>query len=212
MRWTLALLTLAACARGRSDEPLVDGSVADAPMTTGSEMRPSDATPSGTCAQAFTGTLATWTFAGAAGTQASTPVATMANGITAGPVTRAAALTAVAGANSINSSNWPVAATRDLTKYYAFTVSPPAGCTLSISGITVDARSSGTGPVSAQISTSTDSYAATTSASTTAAGLVAMAVMDAPAMVEVRVYGYAASATGGTMRLQTTLSVDGQLK
>ena len=211
MRWTLALLALAACARGRSDEPLVDGSVTDAPPT--GDARPIDApTQSGTCAQAFTGSLASWSFAGQAGTQASTPATTMATGVTAGPVTRAAALTAVAGTSSINSSNWPLTAARDATKYYAFTLTPPAGCTLSITGINIDTLSSGTGPTSAQLSTSADSYAATTAVTTSTSGLVAASVMNATGMLEIRIYGYAATGTGGTMRLQTTLSVDGQLK
>jgi hypothetical protein len=137
MRRTAVLLALVipvACARGRSDEPVVDGAVADAPAQ--GDARPIDAPPSsGTCAQAFTGTLATWSFAGQAGNQASTPATSQATGVTAGPVTRAAALTAVGGLDSINSNNWPLTATRDATKYYTFTLAPPAGCTLSITGV-----------------------------------------------------------------------------
>jgi hypothetical protein len=211
MRWTLVLLSLAACARGRSDEPVVDGAVTDAPNQ-GGDARPIDAPSSGTCAQAFTGTLATWSFAGQAGNQTSTPATSQATGVTAGPVTRAAALTANPGANSINSTNWPLTATRDATKYYAFTIAPPAGCTLSITGVNIDALSSGTGPASAQISTSADNYVAASSVSTSTAGLVAATVTDASAMVEVRVFGYAATAAGGTMRIQGALSVDGQLE
>ncbi|MDQ3336857.1 MAG: hypothetical protein M4D80_16955 [Myxococcota bacterium] len=214
MRRTVLLIALvAACARGRSDEPVVDGATADGPEGSSVDAPRVDApTSTGTCAQAFTGTLATWSFAGQAGNQASTPATSQAMGITAGAVTRSAALTANAGTNSINASNWPLTATRDATKYYAFTIAPPAGCTLSITGVNIDVSSSGTGPASAQIATSADNYVAASTVSTTTAGLVAATVTDASAMVEVRVYGYAATAAGGTMRIQTSLSVAGQLK
>jgi hypothetical protein len=213
-RVVVTTLLLAACARGRSDEPVVDGATADAAEQAMVDAPPMmhDAPPtSATCATLVTGTLATWSFTGEAGTQAMTTVATKANGITAGAVTRAATLTAVGGAGSINSSNWPLTATRDATKYYAFTLTPPAGCELAITGATIDARSSGTGPASAQIANSTDTYAAAATVSTAAAGTVAFTAM-ANGMIELRVYGYAATATGGTFRLQNTLSITGELK
>lgn len=54
-RRLVVLLALTACARGRSDEPVVDGSATGAPV---GDARPIDAsTTSGTCTQAFTGTL-----------------------------------------------------------------------------------------------------------------------------------------------------------
>jgi len=210
-RTVLPALALAACARGRSDEPIVDGSMTDAKVPDAGAPPIDSPTSSGTCTMAFAGTLATWSFVGEAGSQASTAVTTKATGVTAGAVTRSAGLTATAGTGSINSSNWALTAARDLTKYYAFTITPPAGCELTITGAAVDAKSSGTGPVSAVISNSTDTYAATATVSTATAGNVAFAAM-ANGMIEVRVYGYAATGTGGTLRLQNALSITGELR
>lgn len=213
-RGVVTALFLVACARGRSDEPVVDGPVPDAmpqAMVDAPPMMHDSPPSSGACAMPFTGTLATWSFTGEAGTQAMTAVTTKANGITAGAVTRATTLTAVSGAGSINSSNWPLTATRDATKHYAFTITPPAGCELLITGAAIDARASGTGPASAQIATSTDGFTAAAMVSTAAAGNVAFTA-TANGMIELRVYGYAATATGGTFRLQNMLSVTGELK
>ena len=212
-RHVVLLLALAACARGRSDEPVVDGSTTDSATTLPGIDASIDAPKqSGTCSQAFTGTLASYSFAGEAGTQASTAVSTKAAGITAGNVTRAAALTPVMASNSINSSNWPLTAARDATKYYSFTIAPPAGCTLSLTTAMIDASSSSTGPASGQLATSADNYTAAQTISTTAQVTVTVGVTDATGMIEVRIYGYAATATGGTLRLRGTLSIDGQLK
>jgi len=211
VRRLVVVLVVVGCASGRNEEPASDAAIADSSPTSDAAATGMDSTTSA-CTAAFTGTLATWSFAGEAGNQASTAVATKATGITAGAVTRAAGLTAVTGSGSINASNWPVTAQRDLAKYYAFTIAPPAGCTLSITGASIDAKSSGTGPASGAVSTSVDTYAATTTVSTTAPGAVALTVTNAPGMVEVRVYGFAATAAGGTLRLQDSLSIDGQLK
>ena len=211
VRRLAVVLAVVGCARGRTEEPAVDAANADSsPMRDGPAI--DSVTGGGSCTAAFTGTLATWSFAGETGNQASTAVTTKAAGITAGAVTRAAGLTAVTGTGSINASNWPLTAQRDPTKYYAFTITPPAGCTLSITGASIDAKSSGTGPASGAVSTSVDNYATTTAVSTFAPGTVALTVTNAPGMVEVRVYGFAATAAGGTLRLQNALSIDGQLK
>lgn len=209
-RTILVTLALTACASGRMDEPAVDGGPTDAPKPDAAA--PVDApASSGGCTMAFTGTLATWSFAGETGNQTQTAVSTKANGVTAGAVTRAAGLTAVSGSGSINASGWPTSAQRDLTKYYTLTIAPPAGCTLALTGAALDARSSGTGPASAALATSVDSYAGAMTVSTTAAGGVAFTAM-ANGMLEVRVYGFAATAAGGTLRLQNTLSLTGSLQ
>ena len=206
-----ALILVTGCASaGGSDVPATTDAAIDAPITIDAP-RP-DSSSSGTCASPFTGTLATWTFTSETGSQAMTAVATKATGITAGAVTRSAGLTAVSGAGSINASNWPTAAQRDLTKYYALAIAPPAGCTLTITTANVDARASGTGPVSAVLSTSADTYAQTSPISTTAATAASVAIANASSMVELRIYGYAASASGGTLRLQTSLSLVGSLQ
>ena len=156
--------------------------------------------------------LATYSFASAAGNQASTAASSTATGVTAAPITRAATLTAVSGANSINSSNWATSATLDPTKYYTFSITPPNGCTMILTSAAIDAKASGTGPASAAIATSGDTFMATSSVSTSAPSTPALTVVGANGSSEIRIYGYAASATGGTMRLQTTLTISGSLQ
>lgn len=160
---------------------------------------------------AFTGVLATYAFAGETGTQTQTVATTMATGITAGPIKRAATLTATSGANSINSSNWPTAAQVDLTKFYSFALTPPSGCEMSITTIAVDVKSSGTGPATGALATSSDNYATFKSVSTGTPSTPSVDVTSS-AMLEVRVYGYGATSTGGTMRVQGTLTINGSLQ
>lgn len=213
-RVPLLLVVLAGCAtareesRGNSDaNDSVDAAVqVDAPHSM------ADAGATGSCANAFTGVLATYSFSGATGNQASQPVTSTATGIAAGPITRASGLTPVSGATSINSSNWSLGATLDPAKYYALTLTPPSGCTLSLTGAAIDAKASGTGPAMAAVGTSADSFAATVSISTAAPSTPALSVSNASSVIELRVYGFAATATGGTLRLQNTLTVSGSLQ
>ena len=158
----------------------------------------------------FTGVLATWDFTGQAGSQAATSPTSLASGVTAGSVTRAVALTAVSGLNSINASGWPTTATLDLTKYFAFTLTPPSGCTLDVASLSIDVKSSGTGPSVGKVATSADNFQATIVVSTSVPSAPALAITNA-AMLEVRVYGYTASSASGTMRIQNTLTATGSL-
>jgi hypothetical protein len=164
---------------------------------------------SGTCTMTFTGVLATWDFSGQPGSQVSTTAASSAPGVTAGSISRAPALTAAAGTGSINATNWSTAQL-DTTKYYTLAITPPAGCAMSFTSLSIDALSSGTGPTTAGVATSTDSFAHTTAVSATAPSTPSLAVTGAAA-IELRIYGFMASAAGGTMRIQNTLSVTGML-
>lgn len=206
-------MLLAACASAsESSGGQVDAAAGDDAATQPNKdaAQPGADAPAGGCANAFTGTLATWDFSGEPGTQASTAAASTATGVSAGAVTRSAALTAVSGANAINSSNWPIAAQPDATKYYAMTLTAPAACTLSITSLAIDAKASGTGPTMAGVGSSLDSFAQLVGISTSAPSTAAMALGDT-ATIELRVFGYAASGTAGTLRLQTTLSVVGSV-
>jgi hypothetical protein len=168
-------------------------------------------TPSGGCTMAFTGVLATWTFVGAAGTQASTAAATMAPGITAGAISRSQGLVATGGTGSINSNNWPLVTTLDPNRYYTFSVAPPSGCMMDLTQLAIDLKSSMTGPTMGAIATSDDAFTQTTSVGPNVASTPSLAVTGSTASVELRVYGYAAGMTPGTMRVQNTLSVTGAL-
>jgi hypothetical protein len=214
MLWVGVLV--GACATARMEPTGGDQQQPDAGTTVRPDaprqMGTADAASTGGCASAVTGTLATWDFAAEPGTQASTAVKTAATGIVAGAVERAPALTPVSGVNAMNSSNWPTAAQPDPAKHYKLTLAPPAGCTLSITAIAIDAKASTTGPTLAAVATSVDSYASNVTISTTAASAPVMSVANQSAMVEVHVFGYAAGGTAGTLRLQGTLSVSGSLQ
>ena len=166
----------------------------------------------GSCASPFSGVLATWTFSGDTGSQATTASASSATGMTAGAIARAAGLTSSSGANSMNSTNWGTASTRDTTKYYTVTITPPSGCQLDLSAAAIDAKASGSGPMAAVVATSADTFTQTASMSTSVASTPTLAVTGATGAIELRIYGYAASSASGTMRLQNTLSVTGALR
>lgn len=168
--------------------------------------------PAGSCATPVTGMIATWNFASASGSQTSTPSSAQASGVTAGDVSRSAGLVAAAGAMSINSTSWPLTATLDATKYYTFTVTPPAGCALDLTSMSIDTKASASGPASGAVATSADSFVATTSVATNSTtGMPSLAVSGATGPVEVRVYGYMATSASGTFRIENALILSGSL-
>jgi len=215
MQFRVILVAVCAvgCAKAGEESRAVDaatGSHADASQSPGDAR--ADATASGTCQHATSGVLATYSFTSETGNQTSTAAASSATGLTASALQRSSGLTAVSGAGSINSSGWPTAAQLDATKYYTFTLMPPSGCTLTLSSSAVDAKASSTGPASAAIATSKDSYAATATVSTSAPSTPTLSVTAATGTIEVRIYGWAASSTSGTFRLQNTLTISGSLQ
>ena len=206
----LIVATLGACAMAgpdaRRNSPDAQGT-SDGP----NNIHTPDAPPSSGCTHTFTGVLATWNLASETGSQTSTAASSTATGVTAGGLTRSSSLTAVSGAGSINSSNWATTSTVDATKYYTFTVSPPSGCKLALSSAAIDVSHSTAGPASGAIATSSDNFANKTSISTGAAATPSLVVAGGTAQLEIRVYGWAATQTTGTMRIQNTLSVSGSL-
>jgi hypothetical protein len=166
---------------------------------------------SGNTGCTFSGVLATYDFTGALGSQTSTVAKSSAANVTAGAVARATGLTATAGANSINSSNWSTAANVDTSKYYTFSLTPKNGCSLDVTSLSITTQASSTGPTKAAVATSDDKFTAMTSIAPNTAASPSLSVNGATGAVEVRVYGWAASGTGGTMRLDTSFTVSGAL-
>ena len=228
LRASLLFLSIAACATGvgngtattdaagsgdpdaatRIDAPRTPEPDAPAGSPDASSITTPDASPAG-CA--FSGTLATWDFTGQPGTQASTPATSSATGVTAGAIIREPTLTASSGSGSINSSNWPTSASLDATKYYTITLTAPSGCSLDVQSLSITAKSSTTGPTTAVVATSADGFAHTTSVGT--AGTASTPSVSASgASVELRIYGYGAGGSGGTMRVSGTLAVTGSLQ
>ena len=167
--------------------------------------------PPGNCAKPVTGMLASWDFTAAPGSQQSTGPLTMATGLVAGPVSRSPALMPSDGTNSINASNWPTSGSIDPASYFTLTLTPPAGCAMDITSMALDIKSSGTGPTSAAIATSADTFSHTSSASTTAPSTPTLTVSNQAGAVEIRIYGFAAQAATGTMRIENQLGVTGSL-
>ncbi len=167
----------------------------------------------GSCAAAFDGTLATWSFAGDAGSQAATASNSTTAGVVAGAVARSANLKPEAGAGSINSGDWATSSTPDVTKYYTFTVTPPPGCLMDLTLLSVDAKASASGPGSAEVATSADGFATSVPVADRSSGRNAptLSVASAPGSVELRVYGYSALTTTGTLRLATSMTLTGVL-
>jgi hypothetical protein len=217
------VLALASCATSVTEEPPSDassepsskpdsGTTIDASVDvfddTMVEMDSNESSSS--CAMPFSGTLAIYDFMGEPGNQASTVVKSTATGVVASNLNRSMALTPVAGVNSINSSNWSTGAL-DKTRYYGFSLTPPAGCALDVTTIALSSQASGTGPAAASIASSDDNFTKTT-VFTIGITMVAHTVMNATSALDLRIYGYNASATGGTFRLTTTLTVTGAVK
>lgn len=196
---------------GVSDATVHDASPdPDAPAHPDAALPP-DAPASG-CTAPYSGVLASWSLAGLPGSQTSTAATSSAPGVTAGSLQRSAALTALAGSGSMNASNWATGAQLDPTRYFTVALTPPAGCTVSVSALALDLKASSTGPASAAVATSADAFAQSVPANPNAATTPALAVTGATGAVEIRIYGYAAAGATGTMRVQNTLQVTGSLQ
>lgn len=214
----LLLASAIGCARG-TEQKGGPGGPPDAPVNPGVDasggtdsQQPMIDAPAGSCASAYSGVLATWSFAGQTGSETQVAAMSSASGMTAGAVKRAASLNATTGTGSINSSGWASTAQVDPTKYYSFTLTPPSGCTMDLSSLAIDAKSSSTGPQMAVVGTSSDSYAQTSTVGTAAPSTPTLSVSGATGMIEVRVFGFSASSASGTMRVQNTLTITGSLR
>ena len=170
---------------------------------------PQDSGNNNNSACSFSGVLATYDFTGEPGNQTSTKATSSATNLTAGAISRATSLTATTGVDSINSSNWTTSTKLDTTRYYTFTLTPQSSCTLDITKLSITTKASSTGPASGSIATSADKFATTVSFTPNTTATPSLSVNGATGAVEIRVYGFGGSSTGGTMRVDTTLTVSG---
>ena len=168
--------------------------------------------PGGHCTMGGGGELASWDLTGQPGTQTSSPAGMTLGGVTAQPLSRSAALMPSPGTNCISASNWPTGSQADPSSYYTLSLAVPSGCMLSLSSIQLDMMSSSTGPTSAVLSTSEDGFTQQVPVSTTAPGQVSLSVTATSGMIEIRISGFAALASTGTMRIQNQLVVMGSVQ
>ena len=198
---------------------------ADGPLDSGSDVfdsgvveAGSDASDAGVdasdagCAYTTSGTLATWDLSKLTGITTSAPATSTASGITAADISRSSAITAVSASGAINSDHWGLSTTVDTTKYYTLKVTPPSGCTMALTAVYVDTAASGSGPTSGDVATSADTFTTMSSFTPGTASSVTLSVSGETTGIEIRVYGYNATLTGGTMRIQTSMTVSGSLK
>ncbi len=176
------------------------------------------------------GSLGNYATSGLSGTTAPTAVSpsNVAANVTFSNLSRGTGLTAVATTNAFNSSSWQTASTLTIagnTDYYEFTVTPNAGYQFSASELRVGLQRSGTGPSQAELRSSLDSYASTIGSAITVSASLTTSTIDLSSIsglqnqnsaVTFRIYGYSASNTAGTLRIQNVgspamvgLEVDG---
>ncbi|HWO21583.1 MAG TPA: Ig-like domain-containing protein [Kofleriaceae bacterium] len=154
--------------------------------------------------------IVVFSFATAAGNEVTFPADSLAPGLATIPVmSRGAGLTPSPAAGAFSSSGFTLNTTLDPTDFYAFTVTPAVGAMVSMFGITLDERRSGTGIRNWSVRSSLDSFAADISVFTvpndtnprTQQIPLGTAFRNLTAPVEFRFYGYASGASTGTWRL-----------
>ena len=138
------------------------------------------------------------------------PTTTVA-GVTGGALSRSAALTAVSASGGFNSSGWGSGSSADATKYDTFTVIPAAGCTVMLSSVALDVSASGSGPTNGDVATSANAFATHSTAFAGTSTPTVTLTASGTGAVEVRIYGYGATSSGGTMRIQNTLTLTGSV-
>ena len=173
--------------------------------------QPDGGTP--TCAShGYSGVLVTFDLSGQPGSEPSVPPASTAAGVTSGALARAAALTAAGGTGSINASGWATSISADPNKYYTFSVAPASGCTFTLASLSIDVSASAAGPGAGDVATSADGFAQHAGAfAGTSSGQVAVAAGRSAGPLEIRIYGYAASGSAGTLRIRNTISLSGSI-
>lgn len=196
-----------------ADTTIDDTTIDDSSTTTDSTT--TDTPPSDGGCTPFTGTLATWDFTGQTGDEASVASASSASGVTTAPITRSSTLLPATGSSSINSKGWSMSSTNDGTTYYTFRLTPSAGCALRITNVALTARASATGASKGAVGTSVDAFTGVAFGpiplTDTMFNVALSASGTTGGAIEVRVFGWGATSTGGTMRLTSTLTVTGSV-
>jgi hypothetical protein len=174
---------------------------------------PDGGAPPAACAFAYAGSLVSFDLAAVTGVPASVGPAAIAAGLTVTPLERVG-VTPVSASGALNASTWPTGGLQP-GKYYTFTVTAPAGCTMTLTTVVVDLKASTNGPKNAAVGSSVDKFAALAAATVTTAGGAATVpvpgVVAIQGAVELRVFGFAAAASGGTLRVQDVLTLAGSL-
>ncbi len=158
--------------------------------------------------------IATYTFTGAVGNEATLPAdLPQPIGVNAGVVDRQGIVSAVSAANTFGTANWQTSGGAiDVSRYIDFTIAPTAGYTLTLTDFSFQDQISGSGPISFALRSSKDNYAANIFSGSTNATITDPAHVTTltgfttlSAGTTFRIYGYGASAAGGTWRLDNII-------
>ncbi|MBO0360230.1 T9SS type A sorting domain-containing protein [Hymenobacter sp. BT186] len=153
--------------------------------------------------------LATYSFTGAAGSEATFAPNSQPANATFSSMSRGAGITGSAGANTFAATDWSTAAL-DATDYFEFSVQPAIGFRLRLDSLVLDERRSGTGIRDWAIRSSLDNFATNliavnvpddtdTRANRKLTLPTSFATLTAP--VTFRIYGYNAEAAAGSWRV-----------
>lgn len=154
-------------------------------------------------------TLASFTFTGATGSEA-TRTAETVNGLTTAPaISRGSGVSGSAGANAFAATGWTTGDVLLADDFFTFTVTPNVGGTISLTQLTFDERRSGTGPRLLSVRSSLDNFATDVAAFTipdddlTRNRTVTLpaAFLNVSAPIELRFFGFDSEAEGGSWRL-----------
>ncbi|HEX8427228.1 T9SS type A sorting domain-containing protein [Hymenobacter sp.] len=153
--------------------------------------------------------IATYTFTGATGSEATVAVDAQPINASFSSMSRGTGVTASAGANTFAATNWSQTAL-EATDYFAFSVQPSVGFQMRLDSLVLDERRSGTGIRDWAIRSSLDNFAANIATvnvpdddlTRTNKKIVLPATFASlTARVEFRIYGYNAEAAGGSWRI-----------
>jgi hypothetical protein len=153
--------------------------------------------------------LITFSFQGAAGSEAAWAPEAVAGGLSVNPFTRGTGLSSASGAGTFSASGWSTG-TLDAQDYFAFSLTPESGWDMSLSQLSLDERRSATGIRAWSVRSSLDAFSSdlgyfevpddadTRVGQTTLLGL---AFDHLESGVEFRVYGFGAESGSGTWRI-----------
>ncbi len=154
--------------------------------------------------------LVTYSFTGSSGSEVSlAPDAQPANA-SASSMTRGSGLTTSAAVDTFSSSSWTTFASIDVNDYYAFSLTPDAGSSLTLTQLVLDERRSGTGIRNWSVRSSLDSYGADIATfavpdndltRTGQAINLSALFANLTSVLDFRIYGYGAEGSAGTWRI-----------
>jgi cysteine-rich repeat protein len=154
--------------------------------------------------------VAEFTFSGAAGSEATFAADLADPGLATTPVmSRGAGVAPSPAVDAFSASRWTTGTALDADDYFSFSVAPSAGTALDLVALQLDERRSGTGIRGWSVRSSLDGFATDlavfavpddTLFRTETVALPA-ALRGVTAAIELRIYGFAAEADGGTWRI-----------